>query len=373
VRAVAARRRFAPVVLAAALSAACSHPEAKSPREWNRQAAAAYLDRRADWWLQWPAAARDHGTVCVSCHTTLPYALARARLGGPSHSGSPVQRRVLDSVRTRVRLWNEVAPYYANRSGDASKAAESLGTEAVLNALILADADAAGAFGDDARTAFDHMWALQETRGDAAGAWPWLRFGLEPWEGRDSNYFGAALAALAVGDAPEHYRTLPEVQPHLDRLREFLERGYAAQPLLNRSVLLGVSAKLPGFVAFDRAALVDDLRAAQASDGGWSLSSLGAPTASIRSRLRSLVFSNSDGYATGLAALALMDANVPRGDRALQEALSWLVRHQNDDGFWTSSSLNARRDPSSDVGKFMSDAATACAVLALTTADRNVR
>ena len=47
---------------------------------WNAKSAAAYLDARAQWWQTWPKAARDHETFCVSCHTTLPYALSRTAL-----------------------------------------------------------------------------------------------------------------------------------------------------------------------------------------------------------------------------------------------------------------------------------------------------
>src|SRR3954447_5708767 len=50
---------------------------ARERKAWNSQAAAAYLDARAGWWRTWPRAARDHDTFCISCHTALPYALAR--------------------------------------------------------------------------------------------------------------------------------------------------------------------------------------------------------------------------------------------------------------------------------------------------------
>lgn len=47
---------------------------------WDQKAAAAYLDQRQSWWMEWPRAARDHETFCVSCHTAVPYALSRPGL-----------------------------------------------------------------------------------------------------------------------------------------------------------------------------------------------------------------------------------------------------------------------------------------------------
>ena len=74
----------------------------------------------------------------------------------------------------------------------------------------------------------------------------------------------------------------------------------------------------------------------------------------------------SDGSATGLVALVLQRAGVPRSNPQLSRALDWLTQHQDGTtGQWPASSLNKKRDPASDVGKFMSDAATAYAVMAL--------
>jgi squalene-hopene/tetraprenyl-beta-curcumene cyclase len=45
--------------------------------------------------------------------------------------------------------------------------------------------------------------------------------------------------------------------------------------------------------------------------------------------------------------------------------VAWLEQHQEQDGDWRATSLNKQRDPQSDTGRFMSDAATGYAVLAL--------
>ena len=80
----------------------------------------------------------------------------------------------------------------------------------------------------------------------------------------------------------------------------------------------------------------------------------------------------SDGYATALVTFTLQQAGIQRENGQLERGLSWLVRHQNKaEGFWPADSLNKRRNPSSDIGRCMSDAATAYAVLALTHANRH--
>jgi squalene-hopene/tetraprenyl-beta-curcumene cyclase len=156
---------------------------------WNPKPAAAYLDRREGWWMNWPIAARGQGTFCVSCHTAVPYALSQPALQIALAAPAPSvnETKLIDNVTKRVRLWRDVQPYYS------FKPAESRGTEAVLNALILASHDAQdGKLSTATRAAFDNMWALQQTTGDMKGAWSWLRFDEEPWEGYDSQYYGAS-------------------------------------------------------------------------------------------------------------------------------------------------------------------------------------
>ena len=356
-----------------------------APNSWNPKAAAAYLDQRARWWMDWDGSARDHDTFCISCHTALPYALSRSALrdghGNPGPSAD--EGRLLDNVTKRVRLWKEIGPYY-NEGDGAYKTSESRGTEAVINALILASRDARiGRLGAESREAFDNMWGEQDKAGAHAGAWPWLQFGLEPWEGGDSQYYGAALAALAVGTAPDNYRSAPDIQRNLALLREYLTHEYVRQSLINRTALLWASTAWPGILETGRrASLVTELLSAQRSDGGWSLGPMartwkGAPSlrAYVRSWIRkdwTFVDGDSDGYATAFVTFVLVQARVPRNNVQVERGLSWLVRNQDkSSGLWPSRSLNKRRDPSSNTGRFMNDAASAYAVLALTQAQQH--
>ncbi len=338
---------------------------AQDPDTWNREAASAYLDARQAWWMDWPTAARDRGTSCVSCHTSTPYALARTalRTGATGTMPGAVERRLLENVETRVTAWQAVEPFYSDEQFRPPKTSESRGTEAILNALILANRDArAGTLSETTRQAFDNLWALQVPTGDAAGAWPWLNFRLEPWETAAAQYYGAALAAVAVGSAPGGYGSMPGIQTQVARLRAYLRREADRQNLFNRLTALWASTLLPGSLdTHQRQAIIDETWRLQREDGGWSLASLGTFERSDGTPLAT----GSDGYATGLVTYALQRAGVAPDDARLVNGLAWLRSHQDPDGSWPASSLNKDRDPASDRGRFMRDVATAYAVLAL--------
>jgi squalene-hopene/tetraprenyl-beta-curcumene cyclase len=367
-----------PCLVAGAL-VACSHPPSKVSDSWDPKAAAAYLDYRAGWWAEWTGSARDHGTFCISCHTALPYVLSRPALRTALAEQDPSinERKMIENVAKRVRLWQDVGPYYSDQGYD-HKTAESRGTESVLNALILASHDAqSGQLSCDTRAAFDNMWALQQTTGENRGSWLWLQFDQEPWEANDSAYYGATLAAMAVGTAPGNYAAAPEIQDNLARLREYLNRESSAQSTINRVFLLWASAKLPGILAPEQQeAIIHEILSKQKADGGWRLASVawrwnGWSLRSFENMwLRedgTPLEGKSDGVATSLMILALQEAGLPRDNAQLKRGLSWLMSNQNAaEGFWPASSVNKRRHKSSDTGRFMSDAATAFAVLALT-------
>jgi hypothetical protein len=345
---------------------ATSANETPAPASWNQQAAARYLDSRQGWWEGWEKSQRDHGTVCVSCHTALPYALSRPVLRSAlgEHDLTPIEQVMLASVTKRVTLWKEVEPVYTDAKQGPPKSAEARGTESVLNALVLANYDAhQGNLKDITREAFDAAWALQLKTGDKAGAWTWLNFHNSPWEADESQYYGATLAAIAVGMAPDHYRKDHHIQANLKLLRSYLRGQYQAQPLINQVVLLWASAKLPGLLdKEEKQQLTAELFHRQQADGGWSLATLGT----FRRKDKTAEETRSDGYATGLAVYALQQAGLSRKKPEVQKAVVWLEQNQNQTtGLWPGYSLNKQRDPGTNIGKFMSDAATGYAVLAL--------
>jgi squalene-hopene/tetraprenyl-beta-curcumene cyclase len=344
---------------------------------WNPKAAAAYLDQRAGWWLDWNSAARGQETTCLSCHTTMPFALARGALRKRLGETSPGDResRLLDSVRKRVDGWDQIVsgsrtekdpfrPFYGKE-----KRAAALGTESILNALVLVNEDArrsGGKLSDSASKALDYLWSQQQP----SGAWLWLDFGLRPWE-TEGEYYGAALAAVAVGMAGKNYPKYADVQEKMAALRKYLQTRFPVQPLHHRILALWASSVFEGVLSPEqRRNLIQEILDTQDSDGGWALPKLGKkPSEAGQWKQHGSVpaGTSSDGYATGLVVFALRNAGVPADDPKSKKALDWLMSHEKD-GTWPAIYINMERDPNTNVGKFMRDASTAFAVLALTDA-----
>jgi squalene-hopene/tetraprenyl-beta-curcumene cyclase len=353
---------FATAVLAQPLAA---------QQSWSPASAAGYLDKRAEWWTSWPTSARDHGTFCVSCHTATPFMLGRPTLRSELKESdrSPNEQKILASVIKRVRMWHDVEPFYSDQTRGLPKTSESRGTESILNSLILVWNDLpAGHLSPDARLALDNMWALQFRSGDMTGSWAWLQFHNAPFEG-DSQFYGSALAAIAIGLAPDNYQAEPAIQGGVKALSAWLVKNMDAQTPLDRVMLLWASAQLNGLLTREQQnRIVEETLARQKDDGGFSMASLIGPW---KRHDDTPLNAASDGYATGLIAFVLDQINAQQARPPLQRALAWLRGNQlQPDGRWPAFSLNNNRPVTSDTGLFMSDAATAYAVLALTNAGR---
>jgi squalene-hopene/tetraprenyl-beta-curcumene cyclase len=341
--------------------------QADSARGWNAEAAARYLDGRAAAWKAHPKTQRSQETACISCHTGLPYLLARPELRGILGEATPPppETALVEDVLKRSGIWDQVEPWYAHTT---DKVLESKGTEAVLNALVLAVRDRGrGATSPLTREALGHMWKQQHTEGPTTGGWSWLDFGLAPWETKQSEVWGACLAALAVAAAPG-YASEAEAREPRALLEGYLRRR-ASEPLNlhSRLGLLWVASVWPDLLPREETAtFAAEARSVQRSDGGFSLQQLGR----WERQDASPPAEGSDGYATGLVTFVFLRLGDPTLGPATLRGLAWLRSHQDREGFWDASSANlGRKDDDAFVRFFMRDAASGYAVLALSEAE----
>ena len=317
-------------------------------QDWNPRLAADYLDARQKEWFEWPTAKRAGGP-CVSCHTGVTYLLARPALRRVLGEDRPTRYETGLVDALRARLDEKVLPV-----SKEPKTLPNLGTESIFGALFLGE------------PAFDRLWSLQIADGSARGSWPWFEFNLDPFETSDSSFIGASLAALAVTGAPAEYRGRADVQPHIADLARFLKDAQSSQPLHNRLVLLWAAAALPDAITktAQQAIIAETLRKQQ-PDGSWRPASLGP----WKSHADAPAEDPADTYTTAVAAFCLQKAGVFPSDPNLARALDWLRAHQDrQSGAWAARSMNKRYPDGSMQVRFMQDAATAFAVLALTEA-----
>jgi squalene-hopene/tetraprenyl-beta-curcumene cyclase len=356
------RRRNAITLILVFLACPIARAGEESPG-WKPEEAGKYLDEREKTWFGY--------AKCVSCHSGLPYALARPALRKLAGATTPTEpeMKLLAQIRLRVANWEKLDTkafgLYYDASAELKK--QSWGTEAVFNAVILALDDryqGRSSPSDATKQAFANLWQTQLQAGDNKGTWAWLDFNEAPWGNAEARYFGAALAAIAVGTAPGYYNpgADADTDARVALLRDYLKNGFPRQDLHNRTWGLWAAAKVDGVLTkAEQKTVIAQLLDRQQEDGGWSLPSLGAWVRNDRTAQETA----SDGYATGLVLHVLQTAGVPKDHAQVARGLGWLKRNQAATGSWRSVSLVKKRDPASHAGKFMSDAATAYAVLAL--------
>ena len=324
-------------------------------QEWSPEHAARYLDDRLQQWFAWKPAMSPEGP-CVSCHTGMTYLMAR-----------PALRRRLTEPQPTAYETGLLERLRANVGAKPESYLQAV--EVIFAAFFLSERDAGKPMGADTRKAFDQLWALQLKDGASAGGWDWLIVDLDPWEQAESASYGAALAALAVGNAGREYASEPLVAPHVAALRTHLQASPPARrPLHDRLARLWASSKRPDWMsATERQALIDDVLGKQQPDGGWTSASLG-PWAPHPKQPASR---GSSSFATGYVAYVLQRAGMSPHDAPLVRALDWLAfRQDRETGAWPDMSMNKPYAAESMESLFMQDAATAFASLALLEAGR---
>ena len=314
--------------------------------DWSPQRAAQYLDTRQKEWFAWKQAQSADGP-CISCHTGLTYLLARPTLRRFLHEKQPTiyETGLLNRLRAKA---------------GAKPAGPLQSVETIFAAMFLAGEP-------EAQRAFDQLWTLQATDGQLQGAWRWYDASLDPWETPDAFSFGAALGAIAIAKAPAALRADPAVKDRINALAAYLGSTSEARPLHSRLAILWALSALPELeLENQRQAILNETFAKQFEDGGWNIGALGPWMAHADAPVDSAASHGSNAYATAFATFVLQRAGVPSSDKRLLRARAWLKSHQDrTTGAWPAQSLNKVYPPDSMQVKFVQDAATAFAALAL--------
>ncbi len=330
------RRSLLALLLLAGPGAAADFPapplaKADEPlaKQLSLAKAGAYLDSVGVNWT------RDRG--CITCHTNMPYLTAR-----PLLKGNDGWKEVRKYLETDAESWSNGG----KPRGDAYVVATAF-------ALSFNDAQQTGKLHPATKAALDRMWDVQRKGGD----WNWIKCDWPPLEHDD--YYGAVLAALAVGYAPGDYVNTAKAKAGVEKLKTYLKKT-PAPDLHHTAMLLWASTKFDGLMTADeQKKAVAALKARQRKDGGWSLPSLGEYKRRDEAKTPNDPDAESDGYGTGFVAFVLLQAGEKPDAVAVEKAVKWLKANQRESGRWFTRSLNT------DGAHYIANAGTAFAVLAL--------
>jgi len=278
---------------------------------------------------------------CGTCHTNLPYLMARptTRETKTDSKSSEIRRLLLAYSSERMLKPDE---FIAMTVGP------------IASALALNDAFTTGKLDFQVRNLLDYVLRIQS----AQGGWqyPTPPF-LLPFLERDRAYL-AYLVALGVGYAPGRYYEATSARVGFGKLQSFIRHHLPANAH-DKAVLLWASVRTPGLLSSaEQADYENELRGLQNRDGGWTLPSMGewhrhdgAPNSPK---------GESDGYATGLVTLVLCERGSISSSSSIHRAIEWLKNNQRVSGRWFTRSLYSDR-----FKNYLSNMGTAYALMAI--------
>lgn len=299
--------------------------------EFSLQRAADFLDSAAVTWQN------ERG--CLTCHTNMAYLFARPGISSEAPAHASV-REFVENLPTKA--WQDDGP-----NSDAEIVAAAA-------ALAFNDAATTGKLHPATQKALARMW--EEQRED--GGWEWLKCGWPPMESDD--HYGATLAAIAVGVAPDDYAQTEAARQGLDGIRKYLS-DHSPPTLHHEAMILWASKYVDGLMGDEaKRSCIQKLLALQHEDGGWGAATLGKWQ---RADGKPQDTATSDGYGTGFVIVVLRSAGIRSDNEAIERGIRWLKTHQRQSGRWFTRSLNR------DNKHFLTHAGTAMAVMALSACD----
>ncbi len=302
-------------------------PEEPIAKEFSLERGRRFLEDAS---LQW-----QRERKCLTCHTNWAYLSTGSThaAGRPAHAA--VRKFTEELVSDR---WEAKGPRW-----DAEVLVAAMG-------LAVSDAEGSGKLHPLTRKALDRMWTVQKPD----GGWNWLKCGWPPMESDD--YYGATVALLATGRAPENYAATPAAQEGVKKVRGYLAKN-APPSLHHKGMLFWASKHVEGLMtAEEQKKTVDDLLALQRPDGGWAVTTF-LPWKRADGQAPDL--ESSDGYGTGYVIHLARLGGIAASDERIAKGVRWLKTHQRESGRWFTRSLNK------DGKHFLTHAGTAFALLAL--------
>lgn len=308
-------------------------PEEPLRGDFSAEDAAHYLDRAS---LTWQKVKK-----CATCHTNMPYLMARPALGSVLKNSGEVRAFYEDYSKVR---WAAKGP------------TEKQGFWPIVvgTGLVFNDAQTTGTLSEAARKTLDLMWTVQ--RED--GGWNWPDCDYAPME--IDNHYGVTLAALTVGIAPDGYAKTPAAMTGLEKLRTFFKND-PPKSLHHRAMLAWCSVRIDGIAtAQERDTTLSELMALQRPDGGWSTAGFLTDWKGLaRKDGQPLDTETSDAYGTGLVIVVARELGVPADDPRLRKGIDWIKANQRESGKWFT------RSPVNDARNLISNTGSGYVILAL--------